>query len=381
MKKCLGLLVALFCLSCSSKQEQKSENDACVMVNLTDYLEGKNSDEIVLSTLVDSLEYIPLQTPDDLPVDVLMAVRMSSDYLFVMDRQQRLYRFDKQGRFLNLIGGRGEGPEEYISAVDFEVDEREEVIYLFDIYRKKIKAYRISGAFLGDIKVPDGIESMALMDDSCFIGYKPWYMSEDKADRCVIFGKSGEVVDTVSFGQKEKADEVKVDLFRMPDFSQISGTSRFRMPFESAIFLISDSHEVTKEVDFELGEHRLPVEVSMNNELYNKSLDKPYVFELNANRNAGFVYMSFFYQKKHHRVVYGMDEDKFHTVSVGREPEGITNDLDGGATFWPLWFASDRIIGVLSIDALDMEYTDDRIRTLYNKFKEYDNPVLQIGYK
>lgn len=360
--------------------KKKLDVNPSVTVDLVGYIEEEKEDEIVLSALVDSLEYIPLQTPEDLPVDVLLTVKMSADNIFVMDRQQKLYRFDGQGRFLNLIGGRGEGPEEYVSAIDFEVSADKDAVYVFDIYRKKIKVYRISGVFMEDILVPDGVESIALLNDSSFIGYRPWYASTGKSDDCVVFGKSEEVYETISFGRKENVGEVKVDLFRMPDFNQILVSSRFRMPFEPSIYMISAGNKVTKDVAFEMGKYQLPMEVSMNNELYNKNLDSSYIFELNANHVSDFIYMNFFYQKKRYRVVYDIPHTKFYTVFVGREVQGIKNDLDGGATFWPMWFASDRMIGVVPTDELDGTYTDSRIEALYDKFKDYDNPVLQIGH-
>ena len=243
------VLMLLFCFSCSSKSGSdavgKSDARLAVTVDLVDYIEGEKEDEIALSGLVDSLVYIPLQTPDDLPVDVLLAVKMSSDNIFVMDRQQKLYRFDSHGRFLNLIGSRGEGPSEYVSAVDFEIDASQDVVYLFDIYRKKIKVYQMSGTFVQDIVVPDGVESMALLNDTCFIGYRPWYATVDRSDECVIFGKSEEVYRTISFEPKENVEGVKIDLFRMPDFSQLASSSRFRMPFEHSVFLISDDNRVS----------------------------------------------------------------------------------------------------------------------------------------
>lgn len=378
--KYLWLLMSLLCFSCSSKHMKEQASGSCIRVNLSDYLESGKDEEIVLSELVDSLAYIPLQTPDDLPVDVLISVKMSSDYIFVLDRRQVLYRFDKQGRFLNLIGNKGEGPEEYISAVDFEVDEKAEAVYLFDIYRKKIKSYHMSGAFIEDRLVPEGVESVALLKDSCFIGYKPWHATEDNSEQCVIFGKSAEVYETVSFGLGEKMRDVKIDLLRMPDFNQVSDASRFRMPFDPSIYMIADSCKAVKEIEFEMGSHLLPIEVSMNNELYNRGLNSSYVFELKANEKAGLIFMSFFYQKKHFRVVYDIVSDKFYTIFIGREPEGITNDLDGGASFWPMWYASDKMIGVITPDALEMEYADSSIKELYDGFREYDNPVLQIVY-
>ena len=378
------VLMLLFCFSCSSKSGSdavgKSDAGLSVTVDLVDYIEGEKEDEIALSGLVDSLAYIPLQTPDDLPVDVLLAVKMSSDNIFVMDRQQKLYRFDSHGRFLNLIGSRGEGPSEYVSAVDFEIDASQDAVYLFDIYRKKIKVYQMSGTFVQDIVVPDGVESMALLNDTCFIGYRPWYATVDKSDECVVFGKSEEVYRTISFEPKENVEGVKIDLFRMPDFSQLASSSRFRMPFEHSVFLISDDNRVSKDVVFDMGKYLLPMEVSMNNELYNKNLNSSYIFELNANRISDFIYMNFFYKRKHYRVVYDIVHAKFYTVFVGHESKGIKNDLDGGATFWPMWFASDRMIGVVPADELEDTYVDSKIKVLYDNFRDYDNPVLQIGY-
>ena len=384
MMKHWWVLMLLFCFSCSSKSGSdavgKSDAGLSVTVDLVDYIEGEKEDEIALSGLVDSLAYIPLQTPDDLPVDVLLAVKMSSDNIFVMDRQQKLYRFDSHGRFLNLIGSRGEGPSEYVSAVDFEIDASQDAVYLFDIYRKKIKVYQMSGTFVQDIVVPDGVESMALLNDTCFIGYRPWYATVDRSDECVIFGKSEEVYQTISFEPKENVEGVKIDLFRMPDFSQLASSSRFRMPFEHSVFLISDDNRVSKDMVFDMGKYLLPMEVSMNNELYNKNLNSSYIFELNANRISDFIYMNFFYKKKHYRVVYDIVHAKFYTVFVGHEPKGIKNDLDGGATFWPMWFASDRMIGVVPADELEDTYVDSKIKVLYDNFRDYDNPVLQIGY-
>ena len=384
MMKHWWVLILLFCFSCSSKSGSdavgKSDAGLSVTVDLVDYIEGEKEDEIALSGLVDSLAYIPLQTPDDLPVDVLLAVKMSSDDIFVMDRQQKLYRFDSHGRFLNLIGSRGEGPSEYVSAVDFEIDANQNAVYLFDIFRKKIKVYQMSGAFVQDIVVPDGIESMALLNDTSFIGYRPWYATASRSDECVIFGKSKEVYQTLSFGPKENVEGGKMDLFRMPDFSQLASSSRFRMPFEQAVYLISDGNKVVKDVEFDMGKYLLPMEVSMNNELYNKNLNSSYIFELNANRVSDFIYMNFFHRNKRYRVVYDIAHAKFYTVFVGREPKGIKNDLDGGATFWPMWFASDRMIGVVPTDELEDTHPDSKIEVLYDNFRNYDNPVLQIGY-
>ena len=59
---------------------------------------------------------------------------------------------------------------------------------------------------------------------------------------------------------------------------------------------------------------------------------------------------------------------------------GGKNDLDGGATFWPMWFTSGRMIGVVPTDELEENYIDSKTEVLYDNFRKYDNPVLQIAY-
>ena len=45
-----------------------------------------------------------------------------------------------------------------------------------------------------------------------------------------------------------------------------------------------------------------------------------------------------------------------------------------------MWFASDRMIGVVPTDELEDTHPDSKIEVLYDNFRNYDNPVLQIGY-
>ena len=80
-------------------------------------------------------------------------------------------------------------------------------------------------------------------------------------------------------------------------------------------------------------------------------------------------------------MLYDMVERKFYTVFKGRYPEGMANDLDGGASFWPLWIDGDRAIGFMSPESLEEDYEDERIKALYESFKEYDNPVLQVIFR
>ena len=348
------------------------------IIRLDDYLQDRSDKGITLGRMADRLEYVPLQTPDSLPVDIPMSVKVAGESVFVLDRTQTLFRFDRNGRFINRIGNRGEGPEDYVGTVDMEVDDRQEVVYVFDIYRHKLLEYDWSGNFRGSRDLPENIVDVTLKGNGCFVGYQPWYRSDDKVDRLVLFGNDGRHVETVALPQSNDVGEVKVDIFRIPEF--YNGADRFyvRMPSDATLYELSDGNRLRKDICIEQGGYRLPGDIASNTALYNRNLNAPYLFELNVQRMRNWVFLSFFYRQEHYRVVYDISSRSFHTVFRGRYPTGITNDIDDGASFWPLWVSEGMMIGCISPEMLDEDYPDGSIQEKYREFQSYDNPVLQI---
>ena len=356
--------------------KKELDSRSAYTIDLRDYLDSSKKDEIALNALLDSLEYVPLQTPDELPVDVLLSVKISEDYIYVLDKQQRLYRFNRMGIFLNLIGNKGPGPEEYLNVVDFDVDEDKGVVYLFDNYKHKIMSYQVSGNFMHSLNVPKGVINVALNKDCGFIGYRPWYASADKKNQLLLFDESLDKIKTLDVGEPYMED-VKVDIFRMARFDGLNERLVVCVPFDDVIYSFSKD-KIEQYIHINQGEYLLPKEVAGNTNLYNNNLTSSYIFELNTVQARRFVYLSFFYKMEHYRVVYDMILSAFYTISVGRKPKGIINDMDGGASFWPLWFESNCVVGVISPELLDC--SDEKTKVIYEKFKTMDNPVLQIGY-
>ncbi|WP_299233236.1 6-bladed beta-propeller [uncultured Bacteroides sp.] len=359
--------------------KKKLDSKPANTIKLCDYLTDKENKDITLSSVVKRLEYVPLKTPKDLPVDILLSVKISDDDIFVLDRLQRLFRFDKDGNFLNLIGKKGEGPKEYLSVVNFDIDDKKGVVYMLDIYRHEIKEYSMSGNYISSIKIPNEIVDVTFKSDSCFIGYQPWYMSDDNVDRLILFDKNSDYIKTFTLNKFEKKDDIKIDLFRMAEFYNSIGKSYIKVPFDNTTYIISENNHIYKDFCIEQGDHLLPKDIAVNTELYNKNLDSQYLFELNARRIENWVYMSYFYNKEHNRVIYNLNSKSFYTISKGRDLKGIANDIDNGASFWPSWVDSGVAIGSIDIESLEGNFPSE-INEKYKMFKMYDNPVLQIAY-
>ena len=128
------LFTLLLLLAACNPVYEETDNSA---INLCTYLDNQGNETISLSTLADSIEYIPLQTPEELPIDILIAVKTTQEDIVILDRSQNLIRFDKQGKFLNTIGQKGQGPEEYLNIINFDIEEETSRIHAFDIHRHK----------------------------------------------------------------------------------------------------------------------------------------------------------------------------------------------------------------------------------------------------
>ena len=77
-------------------------------------------------------------------------------------------------------------------------------------------------------------------------------------------------------------------------------------------------------------------------------------------------------------MVYDTVEKEFYTIFKGRYPEGVVNDIDKGASFWPMWIDEDRAVGFISLDTLEEGCENEQTNALYESFRDYDNPVLQV---
>ena len=91
------LYIGLFLLfGCTSGKQNTAieELDATPahIIRLDDYLQDRSDKGITLGRMADRLEYVPLQTPDSLPVDIPMSVKVAGESVFVLDRTQTLFR-------------------------------------------------------------------------------------------------------------------------------------------------------------------------------------------------------------------------------------------------------------------------------------------------
>ena len=102
-----------------------------------------------LTGLISSIEVIRLQHGDTIMVDdrARLLQRDSSFYLIDISGEQNIYRFNHDGSFLNKIGQKGRGPEEYPFLLDIAIEEENDNIFVLSLPDCTITQYSKAGTF------------------------------------------------------------------------------------------------------------------------------------------------------------------------------------------------------------------------------------------
>lgn len=149
--KYLCILFVFVFFNCKDRQDQKRISESLVNIPITDFDTAYGK----LSEFTDEIQMIPLETNDlSLLTDVEKLV-MTKDFIFIIEKKnvEGIFMFDRKGHFIRKIGSRGEGPDEFISCRDFSLDEKEEILYLYDIPRKRILSFSFKNEFLKEFKM------------------------------------------------------------------------------------------------------------------------------------------------------------------------------------------------------------------------------------
>lgn len=141
----LNFILVSFILALSGCSGNKLTSDECITIDVaTNYPEKK----LNLQDFMD-VEYIPLETTDNiLCAGSVWAVSENLILASNFNQDGNIFLFDrKSGKSLRIINHKGQGGEEYTSALGFVLDETSNELYVSDTYARKIVVYDLEGNF------------------------------------------------------------------------------------------------------------------------------------------------------------------------------------------------------------------------------------------
>lgn len=353
--------------------------------------------DLKLSGLVESIEYIPLETKDNCLVSVGYFQRfdISENYILIWCGQTEVvYLFKRNGKFVCQVGQRGQGPAEYIHAGNLYIDEAKGELIVVD--RRKTLFFTLQGKHIKSISTPihddyhleyfdnqfvTGLASGMLKDiDTCT--YRIW-------DRNFKLVKEGVKYVPVSPVGSWASGRIVFATFGVPMVSyRYKGRPHLReSALNDTLYMIDNKNNIVPKYIIDLGKHKVTPEMKADRDLWNKVLyDGSVVGIVSILETESYLlpYYDFngfsYYNKQSKKLLY------FDSKT------GIPDDYAGGIDFWPKKQINNLWCRFYNAPELQEAYekqkkitpkgdakTIQKVKSILKKLDSEDNPVLIIA--
>jgi hypothetical protein len=131
-------IIVMFCASCKEKRQHINirHNNAAYTINL-DSVKTEES-PLKASVIFKNVRPIILEDHEYAIIGRIDGIQVFENYMFILDqlKAQKLFVFDRNGKYIRQIGSRGQGPGEYVALNDFCINKEKREICILDNLRK-----------------------------------------------------------------------------------------------------------------------------------------------------------------------------------------------------------------------------------------------------
>lgn len=183
----------------------KQNTNNLLIVDL--YEAYQNRDNCLLSSFVESLDYLPLETTlDCLLGEYFNRIVITTDDIFIFDFRQRAYRFSIDGKFKNKVGKIGKGPGECIKPLDMVVDSINKQVALLD--NDKLVWYDFDGKHIKTDPLKVKADKIIAVNQNTLLYNNKYYMYAKPSERFSMFFYSYKKKKELSKIACEKKDKI-----------------------------------------------------------------------------------------------------------------------------------------------------------------------------
>lgn len=362
-------LFSFLCLCCVlSVSAQKP-----VVINLAKAI-SESPKEIMLNELASDIRYVPLETTDDCLMNNEFYIMQYTGEDIITSG---IFHFDKNGKFLNKIGSKGQGPEEYLQGLFAFGDWKNKLLYVQNW--TTLTCYGFDGTFVRSVPTPQLNMGAAGLFDENHILYSNDIYYADKANPIQLYMVDSQNGKTVSKWRGHLEENKKYGMILTSrDFMYNYDNSLFYKPaLENVIFKILSPKK--RQLVYKFDCSGKDIDVSVDEVDPKKRFQFLSVYW--AKETAQYLFVNYGMKNISRLGIYDKEKKTFTNVT-------IKDNLAGGYDIHPAWTSDDNHLLMIYYAGGLLQDKEKRYSTgllperkkeldeLLKNIKEDDNPVV-----
>jgi hypothetical protein len=377
------IIIALLVFSACNR-ERAADSGEIVEIRITPDHTGQTD----ILQLIEDIELIPLETNDNSLIGNINRVKTDEKHIYVLDYNESLNMFSKDGKFISQIGHKGQGPGEYLQISDFLPDRDTVHVFTWYGYGKWIR-YSGSNRFLYETDITFPFEEICPLDGNRYLTYvSNGTVSEECAYYLYCVDTDFKIQSRIEL--KTPPSDIPLHISQN-HFLQNSGRLLYRREYCDTVYTISRDLEIRPAYRLDFGKH-----------WYSRQFMETYhdktVFEIydavNRNKYAKFIYLRG--NDTHLIIAYAIQDDKdakkyCNYLAVYNKKTGATyNFKESSGDLWadlmihPYCVQGNQFVSLISAEILmeiasKMDGGDifsEKVKKCAEQMDESDNPVM-----
>ncbi len=372
-KNSILVLGVLLLIACS--QEQKPSK-----IPTIDVTKSYPQKEIVLQDIAD-VEYIPLETRDNVLIDNLFTVGyLSKDTIMIANKRKGdVFIFNGKGKFLHSLNHRGQGAGEYVNILRFIYNVTTQEIFVYTSHRGKraILVYSLHGKFKRKFSIAtDMLSPLRDFDEKYLLGYEKAKSNiiietkEQNPTPLFLISKETGEVDTIQkfrVANRKSADIVKKE----NGIFNIRGFATTNISKSQNGFVIDD---LFADTIYSFHKDKKLEPILIKKPKINEMGDIPTIVSLRkVTEKYFFIYTELYkFQKQNNRerTFLCVDRENNEIVNYILRNRDI-NDKDFEIKPYTMFFSVSDVLELLENGKLN-----GKLKEIAKNLKEDDNPIL-----
>lgn len=373
MKKIILILIIVFS-SCNDNKRQIS-NDYQIQEIKIQVNEGiLNATEII-----DSANYFLLNSDMENLIGEISKIQYKNDKIFILDSKhaKSLFIYNSHGEFLTCIKNHGKGPGEFLSIIDFNINNFENTVDILDEKQKKIIQYNFDGNLKKEVDFQPWGFCFGIINKNEYVISSTQVFNSTYPHDIHFISESGSINGAYFLNNKR----IVMNFSTQTCFYENGEALLYKPNYSDTIFSISKNIKPYIHINFL--KHTLPLDDMLDKLSSEEITESNYAYHIeNYLESNDKIYFRFSYRKELRHVFYSKKTKK---IKFGVE---FLNDFDGLFFIPQMFFLEDKLACIFPSFVIDFykdlnniryfEKLSPEINQLINKTNLYTNGFLVV---